>query len=143
MREAQSVRRFRDLEVWHTARELVRGVYRAEKTQPLGRDFAMLNQMKRAAISISSSIAEGFERGTRRQQIEACYTAKGSAGELLSQVIVAHDVELIDDEAFGWLSDKCDKCVRQLQSYLKHLKTTKDEYPGPKFCEPERRLQGN
>ena len=137
-----SIRRFQDLEVWQTARELARGVYQAEKSQALGRDFAMLNQMKRAAISISSNIAEGFERGSRKQQIEACYIAKGSAGELLTQVIMSHDVGLIDDAAYGWLSDKCDKCLRQLQAYLNHLRATKNNYPGPKLARTPDKASG-
>jgi four helix bundle protein len=137
-----SIRRFQDLDVWQTARELARGVYRAEKSQPLGRDFPMLNQMKRAAISVSSNIAEGFERGSRKQQIEACYIAKGSAAELLSQTVVSHDVDLLDDAAYGWLSNKCDKCLRQLQAYLNHLRATKSDYPGPKFARPNDKDDG-
>lgn len=122
--------------MWQTARELARGVYRAADSQALGRDYAMLNQMKRAAVSISSNIAEGYERGTRKQHIEACYVAKGSAGELRSQVIIARDVGLLDDAAFTWLMEHCDKVSRQLASYLRHLQRSQSTIPGMKYVAP-------
>ena len=128
-----TIRRFEDLEVWQVAREIARGVYRAADSQPLGKDYALLNQMKRSAVSISSNIAEGYERGTRKQQIEYCYIAKGSAGELRSQIIVAHDVGLIDDQAYEWLCAKCESCSRMLAGYIHTLKKTIRKYPGTKY----------
>jgi four helix bundle protein len=127
------VRRFEDLKVWQTGRELVRGVYRASIVQKLAADYALQDQMKRAAVSIVSNVAEGFERGTRKQQIESCYLAKGSAGELRAQVIIAHDAGLLDQQAFTWLHDKCEKCSGQLQLYIRNLRATRQTYPGPKF----------
>jgi four helix bundle protein len=138
MEDDRQIRRFEELRVWITARGLCRGIYRAAKSQPLSHDFAMLGQMKRAAISISSNIAEGFERGTRRQQIEACYIAKGSAGELRSQVILAHDVGLLDQHAFEWLHAACESCSRQLAAYIRHLKQSRERIPGAKFVSVER-----
>ena len=132
-----NVRRFEELEVWKTARELTKGVYRAVESQKLGSDYALTNQMKRAAVSIGSNIAEGIERGTRKQQIEACYIAKGSAGELRSQIITAHDVDLIDEQAYDWLLERCESCSRQLQGYIRHLRDTRDKYPGPKYSEAQ------
>jgi four helix bundle protein len=129
---------FEQLEVWQTGRELVRGVYRAAQSQPLKDDLALLNQMKRAAISVPSNIAEGFERGTRKQQIESCYVAKGSVGELRTQVLLAHDVGLLDKVSYAWLLERCDKCARQLARYLRHLKQTQARIRGAKFVEQER-----
>jgi four helix bundle protein len=130
------IRRFEDLEVWQTARELARGVYRAARTQRLRDDYPLVNQMKRAAISISSNIAEGYERGSRRQHIEFAYTAKGSAGELRSQVIIARDVGLLDSEAYSWLIERCDACSRKLSAYIGTLKESKAHFPGVKYNEP-------
>lgn len=127
-----SIRRFEDLEVWQVARELTRGVYRAAESQKLAGDYAMANQMKRAAISIASNIAEGFERGSRKQHIEACYIAKGSAGELRCQVILARNVGLLDNAACDWLVETCEKCSRMLAGYIDHLRRTSDQYPGLK-----------
>lgn len=97
----------------------------------------MLNQMKRAAISISSNIAEGFERGTRKQQIEFCFIAKGSAGELRSQIMIARDVQLLDEAAHDWLLETCEKCLKQLQNYIAYLRRTRESLPGPKYNKVE------
>jgi len=129
------VRRFEDLEVWQVARELAKGVYRAAKTQKLRDDYPLMNQMKRAVVSISSNIAEGYERGSRKQHIEFAYIAKGSAGELRSQLIIAHDVELLDEEAYSWLMERCDACSRKLSAYIKSLKASKAEFRGLKYTE--------
>jgi four helix bundle protein len=129
------VKRFEDLQVWQAARELARRVYRASETQKLASDWALANQMKRAVVSIGSNIAEGFEKGTRKQQIEACYTPKGSAGELRSQIITARDVGLIDKRAFEWLHGRCESCSRQLQAYIAHLRRTRSTLRGPKYLD--------
>ncbi len=131
-----AARRFEDLRVWQTARVLAKGVYQAARKQPLGKDWSLSDQMKRASVSIGSNIAEGFEKGTRKQQIEACYTAKGSAGELRSQIHTAHDVGLINKRAYTWLLEHAELCSRQLQAYIGHLRRTRDDMPGPKYFNP-------
>lgn len=88
--------------------------------------------MKRSAVSIGSNIAEGYERGTRKQQVESCYYAKGSAGELRSQVITARDVCLIDETAYKWLLERCERCSRQLANYITHLQRSSARIPGLK-----------
>ncbi len=129
----KAAQRFEDLEVWRTSRQLARGIYRAIRTQRLGRDEPLSGQMRRAAVSIGSNIAEGFELGTRKQEIERCYTAKGSAGELRSQVITAHDVEFLTDKAFTWLHENCEKVSRQLHAYIAYLQRTQETLPGAKL----------
>jgi four helix bundle protein len=119
------------------ARELAQGIYRAARTQELRNDYPLLNQMKRAAVSISSNIAEGFERGSRKQHIEFAYIAKGSAGELRSQIILARDVELLDNQAFEWLIERCESCSRMLSAYIRNLKETQTKFRGLKYEEPE------
>lgn len=126
------IRRFEDLKAWQVARELARGVYRATQKQGLARDFALADQMKRAAASITGNTAEGYERGTRKQHIEFCYVAKGSAGELRSHVIIAHDVGLLDASAYAWLMEQCETCSRLLSGYVRSLERTANEYPGVK-----------
>ena len=132
-RKRSSIQRFEDLDVWQEARTLVKGVYRACKTQPLAEDRDLVSQMRRAAVSVSSNIAEGHERGSRIQYIEFCCIAKGSAGELRSQVINAHDVELVNDEAYNWLHAQCEKVSGMLGNYVKHLVASAGRIKGIKF----------
>lgn len=126
-------RRFEDLEVWQLAREISRGVYRATEKRRLQRDAVLSNQMKRAAVSVCSNIANGYERGSRKQYIEFVYVAKGSAGELRCQVVLAHDAGLLDDTAYEWPHTRVEQCSRMLSSYLKHLKATSTTVPGLKL----------
>ena len=132
------IRRFEDLDVWQVARELAKGVYHAAQTQKVRDDYPLMNQMKRAAVSISSNIAEGYERGSRKQHIEFAYIAKGSAGELRSQVIIVRDARLLDEPAYSWLMERCDACSRKLSAYIRSLKESKTQFPGLKYNEPER-----
>lgn len=129
------IRRFEDLDVWQVAREVAQGVYRATRTQDLRTDPALSNQMRRAAVSISSNIAEGFERGTRKQHIEFCYIAKGSAGELRSQIVIAHDVGLLDDRAHAWMAERCESCSKMLAAYIGTLRRTSDQFRGVKYSD--------
>lgn len=119
--------------MWQAARELARGVYRAASKQALRNDHALADQMRRAAVSIGSNIAEGFEHGTRKHEIERCYTAKASAGELRSQIITARDVGLLDERAFNWLHERCECLSRQLHAYILHLRRTQRTRPGHKL----------
>ncbi len=132
-RSRSSIQRFEDLKVWQVGCELVKGVCRAARTQELKRDRGLVDQMTRAAVSITSNLAEGHERGSRIQYIEFCFYAKGSAGELRSQVINAHDAGLLDDAAFQWLHGKCMDVSRLLAGYIKHLIETAQTLPGMRF----------
>ena len=132
-----SVRRFEELEVWQVSRDLAKGIYRAARSQDLQNDYALLNQMKRSVVSISSNIAEGFERGTRKQHIEYVYIAKGSAGELRSQVIIAREVGLLDEQAYEWLLEHCETCSRMLAAFISSLKKSAKDFTGLKYHEPE------
>jgi four helix bundle protein len=128
------IRRFEDLEVWQRARELAKLVYQASHTQPLRADFGLADQMRRAAVSVGSNIAEGFEYGSRKQQIEACYRAKASAGELRSQAITARDVASIDADTFADLHRRCEECSRMLAAYIRKLEVTRAQFPGVKVA---------
>ncbi len=128
------IQRFEDLEVWQFARELTRRLYQAAETQRLARDYGLADQMRRAAVSIGSNIAEGFEYGSRKQNIEACYKAKASAGELRSQAITAHDVQRIDDATFEDLLGRCEQCSRMLAAYVRNLETWQRKFPGVKVA---------
>lgn len=132
-RKRSSIHRFEDLRVWQAGRALVRGVYRATRSQPLRGDAGLVDQMTRAAVSVVSNIAEGHERGSRIEYIQFCYYAKGSAGELRAQVIVAHDCELIDDGCYEWLYERCEGVSAQLSSYIKHLQESAQKVRGSKF----------
>jgi len=82
-----TVRYFEELEIWREAPRLTAEIYRLTKTVRFSRDFGLAGQIRRAAISIMSNIAEGFERGGSQEFMQFLYIAKGSCGEVRSQVI--------------------------------------------------------
>ena len=86
-----AVKQFEDLEVWQEARRLTQTIYRLTKADRFSKDFALRDQIQRAAVSVMSNIAEGFERGGNQEFIQFLYVAKASCGEVRSQIYVALD----------------------------------------------------
>ncbi|MCX7841000.1 MAG: four helix bundle protein [Anaerolineae bacterium] len=116
-----TITRFEEIEAWQTARELTRLVYTLTNQGAFARDFGLRDQMRRAAVSILSNIAEGFESRTRRLFIEYLGRAKASAGELRAQAYVALDVGYLTQEQFAQLFDLVDKCSRQISRFMTYL----------------------
>ena len=82
---------FEDLEAWQLARQLVHGIYSLSRERRLSRDFALSSQVQRAAVSIMSNIAEGFERHHLQEKLQFYNVARGSAGEVRSLLYVIAD----------------------------------------------------
>jgi four helix bundle protein len=85
------VKNFEDLEIWKDARALTREIYQLTRDSKFSKDFALRDQIRRAAVSIMSNIAEGFERGGNQEFVQFLYIAKASCGEVRSQLYVALD----------------------------------------------------
>src|SRR6266849_3101464 len=124
-----TVQRFEDLHVWQEARSLVNEVYKVTKQRAFIRDYALRDQITRAAISSMSNIAEGFERGSRKEFIQFLNIAKASNGEVRSQLYVALDQEYIDQKMFDQmceaaltLSKRLSKFIDYLESYPKNTR---------------------
>src|ERR1017187_4075316 len=92
--------RIQDIRVWHLARRLVTGIYRVSDGCAFRGDRALRNQMRRASVSIVSNIAEGFERDGTKEFMQFLSVAKGSAGEVLTQLHVAYDQQYCSPETF-------------------------------------------
>jgi four helix bundle protein len=86
-----AAKRFEDLEVWQEARRLTQIIYRVIRTEKFSKDFSLRDQIQRAAVSVMSNIAEGFERGGNQEFGQFLYVAKASCGEVRSQIYVALD----------------------------------------------------
>ena len=125
------IERFEDLEAWKLARELTRTVYRVSSVGEFARDFALRDQIRRAAVSILSNIAEGFERGGDKEFLQFLATAKGSCGEVRSQLYVALDQLYIDDEQFKSVSGEALEVSRMISGLIKYLRQS--ELRGSKY----------
>src|ERR671929_85029 len=95
---------FEDIAAWQRARELTKEIYKLTSKNEFSRDFGLKDQIRRASVSIMSNIAEGFERSGTGEFAHFLATAKGSAGEVRSQLYVALDQEYIARSAFDRLS---------------------------------------
>jgi len=93
---------FEEIISWQKSRELNKDIYKISNSNTsFSRDFGLRDQIRRSSISISSNIAEGFERETTKEFIRFLYIAKASAGELRSQTYLAFDLEYINEEEFN------------------------------------------
>ena len=99
------IEKFEDLIAWQKARELTRQIYIVTRQEPLCRDYGLSSQIQRAAVSIMSNLAEGFERGSSAEFHKFIAIAKASCAELRSQLYVALDIEYISRKSFDQLSN--------------------------------------
>lgn len=104
-------------------------------------DKALVDQIRRAPVSIMSNIAEGFERGTNVEFIQFLYIAKGSCGEVRAQLDIAFDQGYINSETYNALKSQCRQIsgmIGNLIKYLiKYMKSSR--LKGPKFVKPKRK----
>jgi four helix bundle protein len=122
---------FEDLNAWKSSRELVKEVYSLTKKRVFARDFALVDQIRRAAISIVSNISEGFERGSNREFVQFLYMAKGSCGEVRAQLAIASDQGYIEPAELAEVDDLARRTAGMLGSLINYLKTSKIK--GSKF----------
>ena len=95
-REKKRIERFEDLTAWQKARELTRLIYQVSQQGAFTKDFGLSGQIQRAAVSVMSNIAEGFERGSRKDFYRFLSIAKASCAEVRSQLYIAHDIGYLD-----------------------------------------------
>jgi four helix bundle protein len=112
---------FEEIEAWQKARELTRGIYAVSSKGPFSKDFGLRDQIRRASVSIMSNIAEGLERGGTREFIQFLSMAKGSSGEVRSQLYVAVDQGYIDKETFEQLYTLASEASRMITGLMKYL----------------------
>lgn len=115
-----TIERFEDLVCWKKSRELAKEIYLAFREC---KDYGFRDQVQRAAVSVVSNIAEGFERGTKSEFVNYLYIAKGSASEVRAQLYVAIDAGYLNVEMFKYLSNLSSECSRLIQSFADKVKS--------------------
>lgn len=116
-----TIRRFEEIEAWQSARHLTHLVYTLTETGKFARDFGLRDQMRRAAVSVMSNIAEGFESRTQALFIDYLGRAKASAGELRAQSYVALDAGYLSREQFEELFNLAETSSRQISHFISYL----------------------
>lgn len=118
---------FRDLEAYKAGKELIIEAYRLMKQFPAEERFAMCDQLRRAAISITSNLAEGSGRVSLKEKIHFLEISYGSLMEVLSQMDVACDLGYLSKEEFEAFENKSNSCanlISGLRNYFEKTLTT-------------------
>jgi four helix bundle protein len=117
-----TIQKFEDIEAWKLARKATKRIYEISSNERFSRDFALVNQIRRAAISIQSNIAEGFERDGNKEFLQFLAIAKGSCGEVRSQLYVALDQGFIDQITFDEIARTLMETSRMISGLMKYLR---------------------
>jgi four helix bundle protein len=116
---------FEEINSWQKARILNKRFYQITENANFKKDFDFTRQIRRASLSITSNIAEGFERNTDKEFIYFLYVAKASAGEVRSQLYLAYDLEYIAKELFDDLLVSVTEISKLLSGFIKYLETSR------------------
>lgn len=112
-----------ELKVWQRAIELSTAVYNVVVEFPLDEKYGLTSQIKRSVVSIASNIAEGAGRNSKNEFIHFLGIANGSSFELQTQLIIAHNLNLIDKDTLQQLCSQIDEIQKMIFGFLKNLKT--------------------
>ncbi len=121
--EKKYFRSFEDIEAWKRGCRLAVTVYEMSQEGTLAKDFGLRDQIRRAAVSIPSNIAEGFERESKAEFKRYLLIAKGSCGELRTQLFIAKAINAIEKQRCDELINECTEISSMLSGLIHHLKT--------------------
>jgi len=122
MEKVKEIRSFRDLILWHRSMELVKEVYQVTKPFPKEEIFGLTSQVRRAAVSIPSNIAEGHARLSRKEFQHYLGNARGSLAELQTQIILGKELGFLSEKEMEAILDKATEVGRLLNGLLSSLK---------------------
>ncbi len=110
---------FKDLRVWQQSKDLAVAIYTITHQEPFSNDYGFKDQIRRAAVSVASNLAEGDERGSNKDASRFFHIAKGSLAEVRTQLAIAREIDYIDDPKFKELDERCDIIGKMIGSLIK------------------------
>jgi len=113
----------KDLKVWQKGIELVKSIYEITQSFPSNEQFGLVSQMRRAAVSIPSNIAEGCGRNSDKELIHFLYIALGSASELETQIIISQELSLLQPEKSEQMQSLIFEIIKMISSLIKSIRT--------------------
>lgn len=133
----QTVEKFEELKVYQQARELTNRIYAVTRQAAFARDRSLVDQVRRAAVSVVSNIAEGYERGTTQELVQFLYIAKGSCGEVRAQIGIAEDQGYVGKADSADIVGQCRLVSGMLFKFIEYLQGS--GMPGQKQHSYQRR----
>jgi four helix bundle protein len=124
--EYRKIKSFTDLDTWKEAHKLVLEVYKITENFPKKEIFGLTNQMRRAAVSITSNIAEGFSRQSYAEKIRFYYMSQGSTTELQNQLLIVKDVGYLKQIDFDEIASQSVRVHKLLNGLIKKSKSIRD-----------------
>ena len=121
--KTMAITRFEDIHAWQAARDLCGIVYGLTRGDKFSRDFALVDQVRRAAVSIMANIAEGFDSRSNSEFIQFLYYALRSASELQSHFYVALDQNYLTQAEFGEIFERTGKTKSLIFPFIQYLRT--------------------
>ncbi len=112
---------FKQLLVWQKAYDLVLECYRFTKLLPKTEEYGLISQIRRASVSVPANIAEGYERGHRKEYLQFLHFAKGSLGELETYLLLVSDLGYMKEDAFQKAEEKRSEVARLLKGLVRSL----------------------
>lgn len=119
----QPIKSFTDLRAWQHSHQLVLKIYQLTKKFPKEETFGLTKQMRTAAVSVTSNLAEGYGRQTFKEKIHFYYQAKGSLTELQNQILIAKDVGYLFQKDFQDLAEKAVTAHKIITGLIKKTKS--------------------
>jgi four helix bundle protein len=117
-----TITRFEEIHAWQKARELVREIYKSSNTSLSNKDYGLKDQIRRAAVSSISNIAEGYGRKSDRDFAHFLDIARSSSLEVQSILYVALDLEYIQEKEFNKLYNMANKCISMIAGFSSYLR---------------------
>ena len=114
-----SYQEFKELRVWQEAKELAVQVYKITTNARFSKDYGLRGQVQKAAVSVASNIAEGYEKNSNKDFVRYLLIAKGSLAELRTQLEIALEIKYIDKKVFEKIDEKCKKVTAMMIKLIK------------------------
>lgn len=125
------IERFEDLEIWKEARDLSNYIYEITAVEPFVNDYKFRDQIRASSGSVMDNISEGFERGGNKEFVQFLSIAKGSCGEVRSQIHRAFDYKYVDEILYNELLMRSTDLSKHISGFMTYLKGS--DLKGPKF----------
>lgn len=123
MTREELMKSHKDLDVWKRSVELVTSIYTITKNYPQNEVYGLTNQIRRAAVSIPSNIAEGAARKNPKEFIQFLYIALGSLSELETQIIISYNLSYLQQIQFNLMEKELSEIRRMLLGLIKYFKS--------------------
>jgi len=126
-----TIQKFEDINAWIQARDLAQQIYKICNTGQFSKDYSLRDQIRRSSGSVMDNIAEGYERGSKKEFIQFLFIAKGSASEVRSQLYRALDQKYVNKVVFDRLYQHAFDIAKMIKGLINYLDKT--ELKGEKY----------